>query len=88
MSQLVTADPTASLNTVKLKPSDIKRVKAKGCLIDKRTGRDFNVRVITRNGKNPYKRWHVSLCWALVLVVTMTVHDLGYKVFLMKTSML
>ncbi|HHX37655.1 MAG TPA: 4Fe-4S binding protein [Clostridiaceae bacterium] len=55
MSQLVTADPTASLNTVKLKPSDIKRVKAKGCLIDKRTGRDFNVRVITRNGKITHK---------------------------------
>ena len=34
-----------------LTPEDIKRVKALGCLHDKRTGDRFNVRVITRNGK-------------------------------------
>lgn len=35
----------------KLSPEDIKRVKALGCLQDKRYGDVFNVRVITRNGK-------------------------------------
>ena len=32
-------------------PEDIKRVKGLGCLVDKRYGDVFNVRVITRNGK-------------------------------------
>lgn len=32
-------------------PEEIKRVKALGCLVDKRYGNIFNVRVITRNGK-------------------------------------
>lgn len=35
----------------KLSPDDIKRVKALGCLWDKRTDDRFNVRVITRNGR-------------------------------------
>ena len=35
----------------KLPPEEIKRVKALGCLQDKRYGDVFNVRVITRNGK-------------------------------------
>ena len=35
----------------KLPPEEIKRVKALGCLMDKRFGDVFNVRVITRNGK-------------------------------------
>lgn len=35
----------------KLSPADIKRVKALGCLQDKRYEDVFNVRVITRNGK-------------------------------------
>lgn len=35
----------------KLSPEDIKRVKALGCLQDKRYDDIFNVRVITRNGK-------------------------------------
>ncbi|MBD5546341.1 MAG: FAD-dependent oxidoreductase [Lachnospiraceae bacterium] len=35
----------------KLSPADIKRVKALGCLQDKRYDDVFNVRVITRNGK-------------------------------------
>lgn len=35
----------------KLSPDDIKRVKALGCLWDKRTEDRFNVRVITRNGR-------------------------------------
>lgn len=35
----------------KLLPEEIKRVKALGCLQDKRYGDVFNVRIITRNGK-------------------------------------
>lgn len=35
----------------KLPPEEIKRVKALGCLQDKRYGDVFNVRIITRNGK-------------------------------------
>lgn len=35
----------------KLPPEEIKRVKALGCLQDKRYGDVFNVRVITKNGK-------------------------------------
>ncbi|MDE7013423.1 MAG: FAD-dependent oxidoreductase [Kineothrix sp.] len=35
----------------KLPPEEIKRVKALGCLLDKRYGDVFNVRIITRNGK-------------------------------------
>ena len=35
----------------KLSPEEIKRVKALGCLQDKRYGDVFNVRVITKNGK-------------------------------------
>ncbi|MDE7286898.1 MAG: FAD-dependent oxidoreductase, partial [Lachnospiraceae bacterium] len=38
-------------NGQKLSPADIKRVKALGCLQDKRYDDVFNVRVITRNGK-------------------------------------
>lgn len=38
-------------NGQKLSPADIKRVKALGCLQDKRYEDVFNVRVITRNGK-------------------------------------
>ena len=38
-----------------LPPEEIKRVKALGCLWDKRTVDRFNVRVITRNGKITYK---------------------------------
>ena len=34
-----------------LPPEEIRRVKALGCLVDKRYGDRFNVRVITRNGK-------------------------------------
>ena len=34
-----------------LSPDEIKRVKGLGCLVDKRYGDVFNVRVITRNGK-------------------------------------
>ncbi len=34
-----------------LPPEEIKRVKGLGCLVDKRYGDVFNVRVITRNGK-------------------------------------
>lgn len=35
----------------KISPEEIKRVKGLGCLLDKRFGNVFNVRVITRNGK-------------------------------------
>lgn len=35
----------------KISPEEIKRVKALGCLQDKRTGDHFNCRVLTRNGK-------------------------------------
>ncbi len=35
----------------KLPPEEVKRVKGLGCLMDKRYGDVFNVRVITRNGK-------------------------------------
>lgn len=38
-------------NDIKLPPEEIKRVKALGCLWDKRYPDVFNVRVITRNGK-------------------------------------
>lgn len=38
-------------NGQKLSPADIRRVKALGCLQDKRYEDIFNVRVITRNGK-------------------------------------
>ena len=48
----------ATFNTVRvertggaLPPEEIKRVKALGCLQDKRYGDRFNVRIITRNGK-------------------------------------
>ena len=48
----------ATFNTVRverpagsLSPEEIKRVKALGCLQDKRYGDRFNVRIITRNGK-------------------------------------
>lgn len=39
------------MNNTKLTLDDIKRVKGLGCLVDKRYGDVFNVRVITRNGK-------------------------------------
>lgn len=39
------------MEAVKISQDDIKRVKALGCLWDKRTEDIFNVRVITRNGK-------------------------------------
>lgn len=43
----------------KLPPEEIKRVKALGCLVDKRFGDVFNVRVITRNGKITAEQQHV-----------------------------
>jgi dissimilatory sulfite reductase (desulfoviridin) alpha/beta subunit len=50
------------MNTVntgkKLSPEDIQRVKALGCLRDKRYDDVFNVRVITRNGRITAKEHH------------------------------
>ena len=47
----VVNDVRAAGVTVTVSPADITRVKALGCLFDKRTADCFNVRVITRNGK-------------------------------------
>ena len=42
---------------MKISSEDIARVKGLGCLRDKTTEDAFNVRVITRNGKN----WYISI---------------------------
>ena len=42
---------TENISKVSVTPEDIKRVKGLGCLVDKRYGNVFNVRVVTRNGK-------------------------------------
>ena len=47
------------MHAVELSPEEIKRVKALGCLQDKRYPDVFNVRVITRNGKISAKEHHI-----------------------------
>lgn len=48
---LSVADMSENRIVKKVKPADVKRVKALGCLKDKRYDDIFNVRVLTRNGK-------------------------------------
>ncbi|HHT25536.1 MAG TPA: 4Fe-4S binding protein [Clostridiaceae bacterium] len=48
-----------SFEGTQLPPEEVKRVKALGCLRDKRYSDVFNVRVITRNGKITSKEHHV-----------------------------
>ena len=58
-SGLLMNDVKISFEGGKLPPEEIKRVKALGCLQDKRYPDVFNVRVITRNGKITSKEHHV-----------------------------